>query len=666
MMEHNYRAKFPVIDILGRLSSVVRGDGTILYRYLNVITRIVLECTPDRRHVVELTQIHAATLLAVYNFTTDGTLRVPHFPHRDLQTTEVDRCLCISNPTNSVACCYVGSAASPVDHAFCRTRRKKLSYVDELDEVNINSTEVHLWSGSSRKSCSSTADTATADTSTAILNAEVDVEDNTKETCGNYDDTTPLLPLSKGVVRSRAPVTDRMIHQDLDIDTILRDMRVSLDVFTMRALTCALHTHRSGNTPVKLLAIVSAFVYTVTIQTRGIAVCTGSLGKAMWALPCRERYESSYIGIITCTMRLILSTALHNTPSMLRHFNPKYVNDRSLEMSPAMYYIYTMNIFSHDEGLPVFERYGPSETDVFLAAGHLLRGMSKYRCTFRGKTPKYMFPLEPGAVATGCLKVLKRNLSRENYLLVLLSLTLKICNTRYMVERGIMNVGNVLSFEQLLARMHRQLFKMSPACQGHRRSILGRITDIRLFDSPTISLATRYNLRNSRVFHTLSLVRSGHLRRLTVCPSMCSKLLMYADASRLRGESLFMLISMYWQIVVHDDNNYKCAYSPCHQTILVNIGKSLTGYDPHYSHLQIVLDQYREISANSEVHFLFDKVMSSNDATDLPCSEKIEMISRAILLGVKRIEATCALVKLRNQLIGEARDGVYMSKVKRQ
>ena len=151
-------------------------------------------------------------------------------------------------------------------------------------------------------------------------------------------------------------------------------------------------------------------------------------------------------------LRLTLTATLHNFHRFVVHLNPRYVNVRTLGMSPALYYVLTSKDLEHEAALRVFEKYGRSEVDVFLASAHLLRGESKYKCVFKGKTP-----MEPGMLACGCLKVMKDNLSRSSFLIALLALTLRYCDCRNLTERCVVTPHTRESLRRLLHKIHKHL-----------------------------------------------------------------------------------------------------------------------------------------------------------------------------------------------------------------
>lgn len=243
--------------------------------------------------------------------------------------------------------------------------------------------------------------------------------------------------------------------------------------------------------------------------------------------------------------------------------------------------------------MKTFREYGPCESDVFLAAAHLLGGMSKYDCKFNGKTPKHMYPLEPSVLAFGCLKVLKRNLSKHNYLLVLLALSLRYCDWGNLRDQGIITTLSKTSYQMLISKVHKQLKNASSVHFSFSKYVLSKLTLSDKEYSPPMARMARYVMGDCKFLSSLHLFRSGARRSLTLCPALGSKLLMFGNASGICGETLAMLMHTYWTVVIYDDSNYKMSYSFNNKQILLKMERILLKDNPKYSHLQEVSEASR-------------------------------------------------------------------------
>lgn len=346
----------------------------------------------------------------------------------------------------------------------------------------------------------------------------------------------------------------------LELDSICSNMYFNTNTLLTNALAAALYLHNTGKICKTILSMVDSSCDFPNSVYIGDANCTNRLYKIMYSLPCRVKYRSSYVFIVNMMLRMTLKHGLSNNDRILKHMNPKYINRETLGMSPALYATLTLQRLDHGALIKTFSRYGNAECDIYMAAAHLMRGMTKYNCQFLGTTPNRMYFQDPTVIGIGCLRVLRNKLPKSEFMIALLAISVRFSCVEMATRRNVEMIDSVC---QLLYKVETYLKRGATGTifSDIYNSLVGseRIT---CRSASTQALMVKYITQSRVISARFGMVSRGFEHSCIVSRGTLIRLLLYARASRLSGYALHDLLHSYWSMVMYDNiRYYSCTHS---------------------------------------------------------------------------------------------------------
>lgn len=315
-------------------------------------------------------------------------------------------------------------------------------------------------------------------------------------------------------------------------------------------------------------------------------------------------------------------------------FNHTCINRSTLGMSPALYSVLTFRDLEHSRMMSLFASYGSAEFDVYVAASHLMRGMVKYECKFMGRCPKDMNFEHPSSLSMGCLKVLKRNLPKPEYLLALFAVALSL-NEDNSVNLPIQSsLGRVDSANLILHKIDRILKKyLNPGpfhgavtwMSGKNRSSCETKT--------LMSLLSQHVLSSTVTDRSISAAVHGVPMSISMGGGVTQKLLAYAAVADLEGHALVYILKTYWAVTLLYSSSLRDCMGSFDHTLMLQTGYACRQIYATENHLSLALQASSSIPRASTVRHVLYKLKIAFSASDLDLADAITVLSKALTKG---------------------------------
>lgn len=454
-------------------------------------------------------------------------------------------------------------------------------------------------------------------------------------------------------VRRQPPVD---LSKMLRISAITTDCFFHLDSMLGRAIAAALTVYDTGPKCEKALCTLEFYMDILTDNLEKFPSVANDIAMAVYYLPDRLKSKLLYARGMRILMRLPMRMNTMSSMQLCLHLNPRYVNRQVVGLSPGLFVALTMADLKYTHAIKALSNYGDQEVDAFMAAAHLLRGMEKYNCIFRGCSPDRMYMYQSSVIGVGCLKVLKITLKKPDFLVALLALSVKYCNMS--ADMPNCSSDRLASADELMKKVHKTLRKLS---KPKTSAISKMISRLRVSASestchPSIAHCVKYILNTPMVSPSLQIIKWGDSSECLLDVRFCSKLIMFAEAAGLRGQALHLVLSTYWQLILQDKRAFNNAYCLEDQRILKRLGIECERAFASENHLQIIVDKCKNIERHVTLRHLFCKLTLANIVTDMPLEGKKTIAWEFLQMECRNPSIHEAVQTLYRQLEGQLRD----------
>lgn len=418
------------------------------------------------------------------------------------------------------------------------------------------------------------------------------------------------------------------VHMRHRLADILRDGSFDTDRFTLFCFWCALVMYKSTPQITAILAVLEDFCKIPTVHIREVYIEFVNLFSLLFNP--NEGLRLDMEDRLLHTVQLIAKMGLLHTGAYMKCVNSSTLPKSTLGISPALYFVLTSHNLSDYHCDSVFVRYPASEKNIYFAAAHLIRGISKYRCTFDGIRPRPMYLDAPSAIAVGCLHVLEKYLTDMEYMLALWAISV-----RHSIKgNSVRGECTMFSKDELMLKVNRHM--QSPNRRGalaKMKRYLNRIGKGGNSDTRADLISTlgghvvRAGVLSMEVQHVN--VDGVHSNKMYFDEFFTLRLLMFLRNVPLTVHDHTCLVRFYWKCILYDKRWDKKSFTRCDKECLLSIQKCHMFTYPAETHLDILLDISGQVPLDIKIANFADKVVVACVSSQTT-SESNKLVMRAL------------------------------------
>ena len=486
---------------------------------------------------------------------------------------------------------------------------------------------------------------------------EEDSDDETYLALGSrITDKHPLIPRQSDTDKFRNSTynyQDATVGKYMKIDTMLLKGTVNADCLLMTTLSAAMREFPSNKITKLLIKVACQFISIPVFTYVGELEDSNALSNALYDLPERTKTPAAYVKIINLILKVPMRNGLLNSISISTHLRHAYVNRDTLGMSPALYVVLTVSSVDDLSLQRVINSYPKDELDIYYAVSHLTRGLDKYKCVFHGSYPSCSFLSQSSVVALGFLNVLKRNLTKSEFVVALLGVAVRFCDMEVVYPNGTTEEGE--ESVRLLLYKVRQHLKNAVKSRSVKE-IVGKWSAVGRSCNTTLNAVCTHILLSRHLNRSMGRVISANHTGGRFYIGLCEILLRVSMVGFIRVETMYLLMKAYWSVMLYDDNNYKGALEKENMTLLLHVGGKVMAHYPNCTHLSNMLKVCEMMHIDQRVYKIFEKVNVALCATDLPLKDKISTLNKSMMRGYCNNYAFDGVYKMYKMCVARVRD----------